>query len=96
VLPPAAAATPADASAGAIAAGVLIPLALIAVGGFVLARRLAASHKPLPRAVVVASGSPVRDLTAALAPAKYAVAGASERASLLNAARAAPVRAPQQ
>jgi hypothetical protein len=78
------------ASPGAIAAGVLVPLALLAAGGFVLSRRLAAARRPLLPAVSP-GGSPVRDLSAALAPAKYAGAGAgaalSERAGLLNAAR---------
>ena len=70
---------------GAIAAGVLVPLAVLAAGAVTLSRRLArvgsAANPPLLRSA--AAGSPVRNLAAVVVPP----AGASERAALLNAAR---------
>jgi hypothetical protein len=71
----------------AIAAGVLVPLLVLAAGAFAFVRRsaraAAAANPPLLRAA--AAGSPVRDLAAAAAGA--VPANVSERASLLNAAR---------
>ena len=75
----------------AIAAGVLVPLLVLAAGAFAFVRRsaraAAAANPPLLRAA--AAGSPVRDLAAAAAAAAAGAlpANVSERASLLNAAR---------